>query len=358
MFTKSSAFKVGFVSVMLLIATEVEGGTLYLADGSNLYTVDTVTLERTFVGPAPCDGLALSPDPSRLYCSMSGNGAYEGIGFLYSTDLGYRCACFLTVIEGDADRGLAYNASNSQLYGTDNLSFGMINPATGKFTELASPPEEPESLAADPINNLIYGMDRGENLIVYDIASDQWSTVGPTGVNDGGKGGLAFDPVFNILYFGERDGDLYRIDPLATPPTATLIGTILGDDSSIGLAYSFDSPVPDIKANGSDSEIEIRQWNRLSVTVELDAGEVAYDADFWVLVLTPFGWYHYDMAADDWVPGEVVTFQGALVDIPTTQVLNRRIPLGAYEFYFGVDFMMNGVRDAGFSDSIQVNVIP
>ena len=221
-------------AVLLLMAFQAQAaGTLYLVDegGNSFYTVNTGTAATTLVGAGDCDALALSPFPSIfLYCAVSG----VTTGTLYQLALDGSGLTLLTTIFGDADRGLAYNTSTSLLYGTDNSVFGSINPGTGAFTALAAPPEEAESLAADPNNNLIYGLGTNNNLIVFNVIAGSWSTVGPTGVI-GSKAGLAFDPTSNTIYAIETQGDLYSINPATA--SATFIGNA-GIDSNVGLTFA------------------------------------------------------------------------------------------------------------------------
>ena len=226
------------VSVLLLMSAQARAdGTLYLVDdsgkaGNTLYTVNTNTAVLTFVGPGNCDGLALSDDPSNfLFCSNSDHElfriAIDGSGLTFVAPIG-----------GNAARGLAFNTSTGILYGTDDTDFGTINTTTGAFTPLASSPEETEALAADPNNNLIYGLARDDDrsLMVYDIAADLWSIVGPTDVEDAAQAGLAFDPTSNVLYAAEKEDSrgLYRINP-SNGATVFIGSTGIGD--ALGLTF-------------------------------------------------------------------------------------------------------------------------
>lgn len=225
------------VSVLLLMSAQAQDtGTLFLVDdtgdNNSLYTVNTNTAVLTFVGPGNCDGLAPSENPSKfLYCSNSDQELFriatDGSGLTFVANIG-----------GNAARGLAFNTSTNTLYGTDDQDFGTINTTTGAFTPLASPPEEAEALAADPNNNLIYGLARDDDrsLMVYDIATDIWSIVGPTGVSDAAQAGLAFDPTSNVLFAAEKEDDrgLYRINP---SNGATIFIGSTGIDDALGLAF-------------------------------------------------------------------------------------------------------------------------
>ena len=131
-------------------------------------------------------------------------------------------------------------------------------------------------------------------------------------------------------------------------------------------AYEFQGPfsldpIPDIKANGVDGPITIAPTDTLSVTVTLDSVDsVGRDADWWALADTPFGWYRYDLSTKIWVPGSGVTYQGALFDLPTREVLNMSgLPVGTYTLSFEVDLTMNAIKDAPlYSDSVEVTVAP
>jgi len=237
--SKTSLLLISFamVSVLLLMSAQAQDqGTLFLVDDSGddntLYTVNTNTAVLTFVGPGNCDGLALSENPSKfLFCSNSDQELFriatDGSGLTFVADIG-----------GNAARGLAFNTSTGTLYGTDDKDFGTINTTTGAFTPLASPPEESEALAADPNNNLIYGLARDDDrsLMVYDVATDLWSIVGPTGVEDAAQAGLAFDPTSNVLFAAEKEDSrgLYRINP--SNGATILIGST-GIDDALGLTF-------------------------------------------------------------------------------------------------------------------------
>jgi V8-like Glu-specific endopeptidase len=117
-------------------------------------------------------------------------------------------------------------------------------------------------------------------------------------------------------------------------------------------------PVADIKANNSDGPLTITQGNPLSITVELNAAGNSYNADWWVLGNTPFGWYYYNLSSG-WQSGQSVTHQGPLFDLSSYEVLNMSgLPAGSYTFYFGVDTNMNGSIDMGqiYYDSVDVNI--
>ncbi len=63
----------------------------------------------------------------------------------------------------------------------------------------------------------------------------------------------------------------------------------------------------------------------------------------------------------NWLPGQVVTYQGPLFDLGSYEVLNMTgLSTGTYTVYFGVDMYMDGKVDTGvsFFDNVIVNIIP
>jgi hypothetical protein len=125
------------------------------------------------------------------------------------------------------------------------------------------------------------------------------------------------------------------------------------------------SPVPDIKANGSDGPITISSSTNLQVTIELDAADLAgINADWWLLVdANLFGtsyWYYWHLS-NAWYAGTTVSYMGPLADVsPPYEVLNYTgLYPGIYTFYLGVDTNMNGVIDVDelHYDSVTVEVV-
>jgi len=119
------------------------------------------------------------------------------------------------------------------------------------------------------------------------------------------------------------------------------------------------SPVPDIKANGSDAPITITTADMLNLTVTLNPGaDVGVNADWWALAGTPMGWFYYDEPSNQWLRGQLVTYQGPIFNLAPFTVLHRSgLPVGIYTISFEMDTTMNGVKDTPiFSDSVVVTV--
>jgi hypothetical protein len=119
-------------------------------------------------------------------------------------------------------------------------------------------------------------------------------------------------------------------------------------------------PSPDIKANNSDGPVTLSQKNPLSIVVKLNPGDRYGDhADWWIVVMTSFGPYSYDLGNHSWIPGLSTVYQGPLRDIDATEIFNQSgLPTGSFTFYFGVDMNMNGSfdMDKAYYDSVKVEI--
>ncbi len=133
----------------------------------------------------------------------------------------------------------------------------------------------------------------------------------------------------------------------------------IGTSDGIRLATN---PVPDIKANGLDTPLNISQNENLLVTVTLASGTyLGANAEWWIWADTPGGRYYYTLN-QGWVPSQaVVTHQGPLFDLSSYDVLNATgLPSGTYTLHFGVEFQMDGVMDLELmhSDTVTVTIMP
>ncbi len=198
---------------------------------------------------------------------------------------------------------------------------------------------------------------------------------------------MAFDSLFayngsdNLLIEFRWDGANGAVITGVTSPAATpaLLGDAVHSASGNLLSYRnvfrlhFQDPPPpdiqpDIRINGQDGPVTLRQGEILSATIDLQTGAGAgMPADWWVAALAPGGaWWYFDAYTVAWNP--VISFtpsyQGALfnfaapIDILTLDT--RWLPPGTYALYFGVDTAMNGVLDSPpflVYDSVTLNLV-
>jgi len=86
------------------------------------------------------------------------------------------------------------------------------------------------------------------------------------------------------------------------------------------------SPIPDIKANGSDGPLLVAPGVNVDVTISLDPGEKAGEwADWWGVVLSYYGTF------------PLFAFQAPLFELPETSLFDTPLPPGWYIFLFNLD---------------------
>lgn len=252
-------------------------GTLYLvvdAGDDQLYTVNVADATVTRIGQAGAiqsnaEGLAPSATPETILYSVNNSPDLDEVNVDGSGYTSVGGGNTLT----DCDRGLAYNSATGKLYGSDNSSFCEINPTTGITTSLPSPPSiDTEGLAADPVNNYVYGIDYDRNLVRFDVNSNTWATVGPTvNISNGDDIGLAYDPDSQILYAAENNGELFSVNPASG--LATLIGYTGLPSGDYGLAF-----VPDASNSDGTARFQVRKTfsdgsiDEVDVTLTCNAG--------------------------------------------------------------------------------------
>jgi len=124
------------------------------------------------------------------------------------------------------------------------------------------------------------------------------------------------------------------------------------------LIRSVSDPLVDVKANGSDESITVSPETSVVVNITLDPGKLAgLRSDLWMVAVAPFGIFSYQVPYRGWEEG---IHDGLPLSLPETaaslEVLDRVLSPGTYTFYFAVDENADGVPDATWLDSVQVNV--
>lgn len=174
-----------------------------------------------------------------------------------------------------------------------------------------------------------------------------WNTFFGSGSNDYGYG-----------ITSGNDGNIY-VTGCGYDTWGSPINPYAGDRDALVIKINQFSPVPDIKANGSDGPISITQSDTLQIKVSLDTKCSTDHADWWLAQKTPSGWFYFNKKANSWQPGLNVTHQGPLFDLNPKTVLNTSgLSPGNYTFYFGVDMNMDGkvTKSCLYSDMVKVTV--
>lgn len=128
----------------------------------------------------------------------------------------------------------------------------------------------------------------------------------------------------------------------------------------ISITYSIDGlapPFPEVRVNGLNEACTIPEGSSASITIALAPGySTGWNADWWVVASTPFGWYSFVYPAT-WQPGIDVCIQYPLIELsPPFEVLNMELPAGDYTFYFAVDDNADCDPDGAWLDSVVLTV--
>ena len=209
-------------------------GVLYFSEDHNsdgLYRLNTSNGFATQIastGAAGANvGLAATDDPNLLLATLPFESrliTVDDSGFFWGVN-GYR-------------QGLTYDFDDDIHYAINNQSFFTVNSSTGALISfLPSPPFGMQAVAYGRVK--VYGWGSGGRLAAFDIAANQWTSIGFTSIF-GGNYGLAYDNFRDILYgVADDDTSLYEIDPLTAQ--ATVIGDT-GINEGGGLAFVGHAP--------------------------------------------------------------------------------------------------------------------
>lgn len=122
-----------------------------------------------------------------------------------------------------------------------------------------------------------------------------------------------------------------------------------------------EQPLPDIKANGSDTKVLLLENEPLSVTISFPSGCYSgQQGELWLLASTDLGWFYCDMSDSiAWAQGIGHAYQGMLESMTSKTVLATPfLPPGNFIIYFGTDLAPNGSVDLEtlLYDSVEIEV--
>ncbi len=131
---------------------------------------------------------------------------------------------------------------------------------------------------------------------------------------------------------------------------------VLTDNSAI-LFTPATTSISDIKVNGVDGPVIVPAATNILATVALAPGPLTgLLADWWIWADTPFGRYWY-VQPSGWAlsPVPMLATTTPMVNLPTRNLRNQPLPIGAYSFGFAVE-PADGVFDGTFIDWVDVTV--
>lgn len=106
---------------------------------------------------------------------------------------------------------------------------------------------------------------------------------------------------------------------------------------------------PLITANGLVGDVYLNSGDAVTIAVQMMNIEpyVGVAVDWWVVACAGSSWYYLNSSVQ-WTPeGNLLNwrpvYQGGLFNLPATEVLNIKLGVGSYTFYFAVDYPMDGI---------------
>jgi hypothetical protein len=124
-----------------------------------------------------------------------------------------------------------------------------------------------------------------------------------------------------------------------------------------GTAGGGSSPIPDIKANGTDTYLSVPSTTVVNITVSLDPqGEAGVAHDWWILADFNFGtssfWWKLP---GTWTKSAtpVRAYSGPLINITNYSIAQSTLPVGIWVITFAVDDL-NNVYEATYADAVTV----
>jgi len=122
------------------------------------------------------------------------------------------------------------------------------------------------------------------------------------------------------------------------------------------------APVLDVKVNGKDEAITLKQNTPVHVMVTLAPGDYSGQmADWWLYAIAEFDGKSYEFSYIyplDWSRGRLRSYKGRIGPVRPLDIVYPRLLPGVYTITFAVDANADRHRDNTWHDSVRITVTP
>jgi hypothetical protein len=109
-----------------------------------------------------------------------------------------------------------------------------------------------------------------------------------------------------------------------------------------------------------DGAVTIASDDSLAISLQLTAGSTAgIPVEMLITAQAGSATFYFDAISWGWLPGEGITYSGAIVDVPEFELFSiANSPVGTYDFNFDLqyDISHDGTKEST-SDTVRVTVV-
>jgi FlgD Ig-like domain len=227
-------------------------------NNGDMITIDRTTGEGTTLGPSlygEIRSLAVNPKNNVLYGLVAGGSNSEIVRVNADQGDAYK----LFNIDVAVLTGIDFDTSGT-LYASDQVGkIFLIDQNNGNYTLVTTATHALNAIAFNPTTNQLWGALRKtfgnykDSVYTIDLLTGEATPIGRTGLtamtND-----LSFDEsgkLYGVTGASNQEGQFFEIDQVIG--TGTLIGTGVGFNHTVGVAFSINGPI--VSVDGDDSII-------------------------------------------------------------------------------------------------------
>jgi hypothetical protein len=224
-------------------------------NNGDMMTIDRTTGEGTTLGPSlysEIRSLAVNPSNDILYGLVSG-----GTSEIVRVNAAAGDAYTLFGIDLTALTGMDFDTSGT-LYVCDQVGkIFLVDQNNGNYNLVTTSTHPLNAIAFNPSDNQLWGAlrktfgIRKDSVYTIDLTTGEATPVGVTGLNVM-TNDMAFDEdnkLYGVVGASNQEGQLFEINQVNG--TGTVIGTGVGFNHTVGVAFSINGPIVSVDGEGS-----------------------------------------------------------------------------------------------------------